>query len=176
VAGLLAVPHRVLPAVAGRDRDQLKAIAAGIAFEGRSVAEVSALGVEFADMVIADRLRPDVMARFEEYRTAGARTVIVSASFELYLTPIGERIGADAVLGTRLESRDGRFTGRLEGRNCRAAEKVSRFEAWLGSQSLHRSDLSMHAFGDSNGDLDLLRVADRAWWAAGRTLTPWSAP
>ncbi len=134
------------------------------------------MGVEFAATVIADRLRPDVMARFEEYRTGGARTVIVSASFELYLTPIGERIGADAVLGTRLESREGRFTGRLEGPNCRAAEKVRRFEAWLDSQSLRRSDLTMHAYGDSNGDLDLLRVADRAWWAAGRTLTPWSAP
>lgn len=176
IGRLLAAPHRLLPALGRRDRDELKALAAAAAFRRRSVDEVSAMAARFADTVVDGWLRPDVLDVLESYRAGGARVVIVSASFELYLVPIAERLGIDAALGTRLEARDGHYTGRLDGPNCRTAEKVRRLDQWLESEELERSAITLHAYGDSKGDLELLAAADGAWWAAGHTLAPWSSP
>jgi phosphatidylglycerophosphatase C len=84
--------------------------------------------------------------------------VLVSASPELYVAPIGRRLGFDAVLATRLEvGADGRLTGRLLGANCRGAEKVARLRQWRGD------GLALaYAYGDSAGDTEMLALAATA--------------
>ena len=81
--------------------------------------------------------------------------MLVSASPELYVTPIGRRLGFDTVLATRLEvGADGRLTGRLQGANCRGPEKVMRLREWRGE------GLSIdYAYGDSAGDREMLDLA-----------------
>ena len=79
----------------------------------------------------------------------------MSASPELYVTPIGRRLGFDTVLATRLEvDADGRLTGRLLGPNCRGPEKVMRLREWRGE------GLALaYAYGDSSGDREMLDLA-----------------
>jgi phosphatidylglycerophosphatase C len=91
--------------------------------------------------------------------------VLVSASFELYLDTIGERLGVDAVLGTRLAVDDaGRCTGALEGPNCRGPEKVRRLHEWLAAEHAGRAAAEVWAYGDSPGDRELLGDADHPVW------------
>src|ERR1700736_289085 len=52
--------------------------------------------------------------------------------------------------------RDGIFDGRLIGINCRGAEKVARLEKLIGGFDGHQ----IFAYGDSDGDREMLRVAD----------------
>jgi phosphatidylglycerophosphatase C len=100
-------------------------------------------------------LRPDVRERLDWHRAEGHELVLVSASPELYVTPIGRRLGFDEVLATRLEvDADGRLTGRLEGANCRGPEKVARLRTWRGE------GLTVaYAYGDSTGDREMLALA-----------------
>ena len=103
-------------------------------------------------------LRPDVLARVEWHRSEDHELVLVSASPELYVTPIGRRLGFDAVLATRLElDGDGRVTGRLEGANCRGPEKVVRLREWRGD-----TVAVAYAYGDSAGDREMLALAATA--------------
>ena len=86
--------------------------------------------------------------------------MLASASLEPYLLPFGDSLGVDGVVCTRLErGRDGLLTGRLEGPNCRGAEKARRLEAWLVDNGL--ADATLWAYGDSAGDDELLARADR---------------
>src|SRR5437016_5665528 len=79
------------------------------------------------------RRRPDIRARVDWHRAEGHELVLVSASPELYVAPIGRRLGFDEVLATRLEvDAAGLLTGRLVGANCRGPEKVARLRAWRG--------------------------------------------
>lgn len=174
VAGLAKQAPRVVQAGARRDRDTMKAMATMVALGGESVGRVTALAAGFADAVVRNGLRDDTLARMRRHREEGARIVIVSASYEVYLLPIGERLGVDGVLGTRLAVVDGRFTGRLDGPNCRADEKVNRLDAWIAAAGLDRSTLHVEAYGDSSGDDALAAYADMAWWAGGPTLSPWA--
>ncbi|MBV8950968.1 MAG: haloacid dehalogenase-like hydrolase, partial [Actinobacteria bacterium] len=78
-----------------------------------------------------------------------------------YLDPLAPLLGFDAVLATTPEvGPDGRFTGRLIGRNCRGIEKVNRLRAWLGPHgSEDEPECFIWAYGDSSGDAELLAMA-----------------
>lgn len=175
----------LVASLARRDRDRLKQLAAESVFTGRDVAVVEAVAKAYAAHVHGQWLRPDTVARLDAHRRAGSHVVLVSASFEVYLHPLGDLLGVDGVLGTRLGVRDGRFTGHLDGPNCRGPEKVTRLHAWLDATMGGRAASHVTAYGDSNGDRELLCDADVAVWS-GRHRAPtwlpqaaersWSAP
>lgn len=139
------------------ERDSVKEALLVHLLAGRNVEAVRAAGVDYAGFLLrANRLRPDTLARLKAHQDAGHRVVLVSASPEVYLAPLGRHLGVDAVLGTGLEEDgDGRLTGRLAGRNCRGPEKVARLEAWLDGAGAPY----LYAYGDSAGDRELLACA-----------------
>ena len=52
--------------------------------------------------------------------------------------------------------------------NCRAAEKVRRLDAWLAASGLR--DATVWAYGDSNGDRELLARADHPLFVKDMTV------
>jgi phosphatidylglycerophosphatase C len=125
---------------------------------GRRLVDLDRVVDAYAEHVVANRLRADTIRSVDWHRGAGHELVIVSASPELYLAPIGRLLKFDAVLGTRLEiDGEGRLTGRLDGRNVRGHEKVARLRSHLGEEPVR-----LWVYGDSAGDRELLGVADVA--------------
>ena len=155
---LLRHPLAVGGALARRDRDRLKELACA-ALAGIESAEIDALGASFAHGVAAEWLRDDTLARLERHRALGHTVILASASLDPYLLPLGVSLGVDGVVCTVLErGPDGRLTGRLEGANCRGAEKARRVRGWLEERGLGEAEL--WAYGDSDGDAELLALAD----------------
>ena len=137
------------------ERDVAKAILVRETLAGRTEAFLRDVGTRYARLVVARHLAPDTVARFEQHRADGHDVVLVSASLHVYLDPIAELLGADAVLATALEvDADGRCTGEIAGANVRGLEKVRRLDAWLAGR-----DVVIHAYGDSSGDDELLARA-----------------
>jgi phosphatidylglycerophosphatase C len=167
---LLRRAPATLGALARRDNDRLKELAcAGL--RGRAADDVRRAGEAFAARVAADWLRPDTVARLDEHRRLGHAVVLASASLADYLEPLGETLGVDAVLCTRLEEGpDGLLTGRLAGANCRGPEKARRVSAWLHDSGLGGAVL--WAYGDSPGDRELLAGADHPVWVTRTPLAP----
>lgn len=166
---LLRDPLGVARAAARRDRDALKIAATAAAFSGIVEADLVEPARVFAERVHRRNLRPDTVARLEAHRDAGDTVVLVSASFEVYLQPLAELLGAHHVISTRLEvDGEGRYTGRLEGLNCRGPEKVRRLHEWLDTDHGGRPAVHVTAYGDSAGDRELLADADVAHWVGRR--------
>lgn len=155
-------------ALGGRNRHGAKERLLVALLAGRAEADVRAAGERYAEAVLTGRrwpgLRADVLARWRWHRDAGHELVIVSASPSVYLEPFGRLLGAETVLCTQLAvGTDGRLSGRIEGRNCRGAEKTRQLLAWLGEGPVH-----LWAYGDSAGDRELLALADTGHRVRGR--------
>ncbi len=169
----LAVQTRSVSAMAARrDRDGLKAAAAAAAFAGEPIDRIEEIADEFARSVHATGLRADTVELLDAHRRNGDTVLLVSASFEVYLRPLAELLGANDVLAARLDvGPDGRLTGLLAGPNCRGPEKVRRLHTWLDEHAGGRSGVHVTAYGDSTGDRELLADADVAHWV-GRGAMP----
>lgn len=162
--GVIVALPGLVAALAKRDRDLLRERATAALLTGIEVADLEHEAAALAEIVIADRLRPDTTARLRWHVDQGHRVVLVSASYEVYLRHLVDHLGAEVALATRLQAVDGRLTGRLDGVNCRGPEKVARLDGWMTKQGLDRSDIELWAYGDSAGDAELLAEADRSVW------------
>lgn len=179
VSGLLGFPLKlagsspilVRSACRGR-RDEIKAHLVRRVFAGRSVAEVDQLGREFAAQIASAWIRDDVARRLRCHQASGHQVVLVSASLDSYLVPLGEMFEVDAVLCTRLEREaDGLFSGEILGGNCRGSAKVTALEEWGGTIDPAAPWLTF-AYGDSRGDEPMLMAASTGVNVSRTTLSP----
>jgi len=143
---------------------------------GRPADDVARRAEAFGVAHYRHRNRTKVRARLDWHRRQGHRIVLVSASPEYYVEPVGVELGVDGVVATRLEvDRDGKLTGRFDGGNCRAAKKLERLVQWMETSPDTRPDgegaldVTSHnaaarpylwAYGNSAGDLEMLSAAD----------------
>lgn len=125
-------------------------------FKGMSINEFNAVCQRFAASH-RHLLRPKGVAAIEEAQAAGAAVVIISASVDNWVQPFFPTV---KVLGTQIEVRDGLLTGRFLTENCFGQEKVNRLLAVYPD----RADYHLTAYGDSQGDRELLAFADEAYY------------
>jgi len=122
-------------------------------------AKLQGMAARFASGRGYGLFRPDARKAWDACKATHER-VIVTASPELLVAPLGEMIGADRVIGTRLGfAADGRLTSRLDGRNCRGEEKMCRLREVFGEDV--RID---QAYGDTAGDREMLKAARHAYY------------
>lgn len=88
--------------------------------------------------------------------------IIISASVENWILPWAASHGVNTVLGTKIEVKSDKITGKFSSPNCYGIEKVNRLISYLGE--LSRKDLHLTAYGNSRGDADLMNYADAHIW------------
>lgn len=119
--------------------------------------ELRPLAEEHARDIVERHLRADRLARLRWHQRQGHEVVLVSASPELYVGAVGRLLGCSAVIASRLEvDRRGCLTGRLFGANVRGPEKQRLLREWLGAAP----PATLWAYGDSDGDAEMLAMAD----------------
>ena len=122
---------------------------------GMQASALAAASERYAIAFAQSLLRPDAVQAWRNWRSQGAVMVIVTASPEVLVQPFARGLGADMLIGTRLEVDEaGQVTGRLATPNCRGAEKVRRLREAIGE------DVALAAaYGDTTGDREMLRMA-----------------
>lgn len=139
------------------DRQQVKEALMSRTIAGMPLEKVRALGAEFAQNRLPQLLRPEGMERLRWHQERGDRALLVSANLDVYLEPWGKIVGFQDVICSKVaQDNFQRVTGKLIGKNCRAQEKVVRLEQLLGGRSIYE----VYAYGDSEGDKEMLEWAD----------------
>ncbi|CAN5275598.1 hypothetical protein BH24ACT10_BH24ACT10_10160 [soil metagenome] len=91
-----------------RMRDYLKVLCAGWPVE-----TVNAIVAETLHELIDPMVYAEAVALFDEHHAAGRDVVIVSSSGEEVVSPIGDMLGVDHVIATRMVVEDGKYTGEI---------------------------------------------------------------
>lgn len=129
---------------------------------GRPWAEVDAIARSFCEEVLLPRFRPEGLATIAKHRQAGDTVLLISASSDFYLRHLQEALGVDDVIGTRFDvDARGVFTGRVCGDNCRGVQKALRLAEYLAAKGDRLDYEPSAAYGDSLGDLPMLRLCGR---------------
>jgi phosphatidylglycerophosphatase C len=99
------------------------------------------------------------MDRINWHKQEGHKVVVVSASFESLLKDWCSEQNID-LIGTKIEIKNGKITGRFLSTNCYGIEKVKRIK-----ESINLPDFEyIYAYGDSKGDREMLELADEVYY------------
>jgi phosphatidylglycerophosphatase C len=126
------------------------------ALRGRSEQQVRRDGARHALEVVAAQVRPQAVERIAWHRARGDRVVVVTANLDLFVAAWCQAQGLEYI-SSRLESRDGRLTGRYLGRDCCGEEKPRRVRERIDVSAYAQ----VHAYGDTEEDRPLLAMAHR---------------
>jgi len=188
-SAVMAATSQMAPALAraallgGEAADDTKQALFVRLLAGYPADEAATRAALFAEAHIGEHLRADSAERLRWHQRLGHRTVVVSASPEIYVREVARLLEIDGVVATRLAVDEaGLLTGRYEGNNCRGEEKSVRLRAWMtetraavdgGSASVEyveqassepesasASPRRLWAYGNSRGDRELLDMAD----------------
>lgn len=128
-------------------------------FKGTPVDVFEGKCKEFASWHVPKIIREKAMDKLSAYLNEGVRVVVVSASPENWVGKWSEANGLEWI-ATRLEVKKGRLTGKIVGRNCHGVEKVNRIKALIDISEF----TEIHTFGDSKGDLQMLKLGTRSFY------------
>ncbi len=141
----------------GADHEQMEKLRAQLSrlVTGWNVQLVKDIVAEALHHVVEPLVYAEAVRLIDEHKSAGREIVIVSTSGQEVVEPIGEMLGADRVIATRMVVEAGHFTGQMDfysyGQN-----KASAISDLARSQHY---DLSRcYAYSDSITDLPLLEA------------------
>ncbi|MBO1753063.1 HAD-IB family hydrolase [Actinotalea sp. BY-33] len=145
----------------GADADQTERLRAHLSamVTGWDVAQVSAIVAETLHLHIEPTVYAEAVALIDEHHAAGHDVVVVSASGSEVVGPIAALLGADHVVASRMEVRDGLYTGEIAfyayGENkATAVRELAEAEGY---------DLTRcHAYSDSITDVPMLEAVGNA--------------
>ncbi len=128
-------------------------------FAGMPISRFDKLCQEFAED-FQHLLRPDGIRCAHQALSEGAQVFIVSASIDNWVRPFFQERDLEGIeiLGTQIEIKDGKLTGRFLSPNCYGQEKVRRITEALSND---RQAYDIEAYGDSRGDKEMLSFADK---------------
>ena len=92
----------------------------------------------FYKEVLSKILYKDSIDMIKKLKGEGCDVYLISASGEFYLKELYDIKEVDMIIGTRFEVKDGIFTGKMVGENCKGAEKVHRLK-----EVLHRKNIKV---------------------------------
>ena len=102
--------------VGGADHDQMEKLRSFMSelCAGWDVATVREIVADTLHNIVDPLVYDEAVSLIEEHHLAGRDVVIVSTSGTEVVEPIGELLGADRVIATRMEIADGKYTGDIE--------------------------------------------------------------
>ena len=143
--------------VGGADHDQMEKMREFLSglCAGWDVATVREIVADTLHHIVDPLVFDEAVSLIEEHQLAGRDVIIVSASGAEVVEPIGEMLGADGVIATQMEIKDGRYTGEIS--YYAYAENKALAIAELATTKGYDLERS-YAYSDSITDLHMLEV------------------
>jgi HAD superfamily hydrolase (TIGR01490 family) len=147
--------------VGGADHDQMEKMRQFMSqlCAGWDVATVREIVAETLHNIVDPLVYDEAVSLIEEHKLAGRDVVIVSTSGTEVVEPIGEMLGADHVIATRMKVEDGAYTGEIE-YYAYAEEKATAIRALAEQLGYDLSE--SYGYSDSVTDVPMLEAVGYA--------------
>lgn len=109
---------------------------------------------DFITTKLPSLIRADALKQIEEHKKNGVTIVVVSASPQNWIMGWCKLFDITCI-ATKLEIKNDKLTGKIDGKNCSGEEKVRRIKELY---NLEKYD-PVYCYGDTNGDKNMLSLA-----------------
>jgi HAD superfamily hydrolase (TIGR01490 family) len=128
---------------------------------GWTVEEGESLFERLTDEQVMPNLHDEVVDLVAQHQAQGHLVVLVSGLFAPWLEMVAQRLEIAHAIGTPLEVRDGRYTGRTVRPLCQGSGKLKRVDGYLVDHGLAVDWGLSFAYADSGPDVALLSRVGR---------------
>lgn len=111
---------------------------------------------DFCRLHLLPRLYPEALRRMRKHREAGCHVLLVSASPDAYIAYLKDGLPVDTILASPTDDK-----GRVSS-STRGQEKARRVKAWAKQQHFEVDWKNSFAYGNSFGDLPVMRLCGQA--------------
>ena len=102
--------------------------------------------------------REHVVARLQAHQASGQLVLIASGTFTPSLQVLGQRLGVAELIGTGIEIRNGRYTGRILPPVIKGADKLAQIRKHLAQRAPDVDWEASYAYGDSYSDRGFMQL------------------
>jgi len=132
-----------------------------VLFRGFSTGEANKTFQWIADNYFMPLMRPNLLAEIKEHQKQGHKVMVLSGMFTDFLNVVGQRIGVDYVVGTRLEVVNDRYSGCIVGPLCFGENKAAFLNEFIQEKRLNVDLQQSWAYADSIYDLSVFRAVGK---------------
>jgi HAD superfamily hydrolase (TIGR01490 family) len=129
-------------------------------YRGRSVSDKEKMASLCYESYLSPNIFEQAKERIGSLREEGYQIILVTGSLDFLMQPLATELDVDHLIAARLEERDGRFTGELDGNPVSEKEKVIRIKAYAETNEIDLD--ASQAYGDSIADLPMLECVGEA--------------
>jgi putative phosphoserine phosphatase/1-acylglycerol-3-phosphate O-acyltransferase len=122
--------------------------------KGASEDGLASLAKEIFEEQIVNFIHKEVAAEISFHRENGNRIVILSSSIYPICRLVADHLGMDDIICSKLEVKDGVYTGKSDGPFCFGIEKAVRLEKYCNDNNIDPS--SSWYYGDAFSDIFVL--------------------
>ncbi len=124
-------------------------------FRGFDASQMADMTHWVAYTATAPIVRADVLARLRGHLSEGVRVALVSGAPTPFVAALAGMWGVAHAIGSPVEMRDGRYTGRMPGPPCVDAQKAVYTRAYFAERGIDVDYAASYAYADSYSDLGL---------------------
>lgn len=125
--------------------------------------ELAELVKHFYEDRLSKILYEDAIKMMKKLKSEGYDIYLISASPEFYVKEFYNLKEVDMVIGTKFEIKDGVFTRKMQGENCKGEEKVRRLKEVLKEKKIEVDFKESYMFSDSLSDKPLLDLVGKPY-------------
>jgi HAD superfamily hydrolase (TIGR01490 family) len=134
--------------------------------KGMNTKEFDASCKEFSETKLPQMFKRNALREIRKYLQNNTPVVIISASAENWILPWCAKYNIECI-ATKLQVKNGKLTGKIEGRNCSGEEKARHIRDKYQLSSYAK----IYAYGDSKSDLPMLSLATEKYYNSFKEFT-----
>ncbi len=131
--------------------------------DGIKEEDLAILVKKFYDEKLKTILYDDALKMMKKLKSQGYDIYLISASPEFYINEFYNIKEVDKIIGTKFGFKDGIFTRKMEGKNCKGEEKVRRLKEVIKNEQIEVDFKESYMFSDSLSDKPLLDLVGKPY-------------
>ncbi|MVX62382.1 HAD-IB family hydrolase [Clostridium chromiireducens] len=125
--------------------------------------DLAELVKKFYDEKLQTILYEDALTMMKKLKSEGYDIYLISASPEFYINEFYKIKEVDKIIGTKFTFKEGIFTRKMEGENCKGQEKVRRLMEVIKNEKIEVDFKESYMFSDSLSDKPLLDLVGKPY-------------